>query len=278
MNNIELIDDYLTNKLSDAQRETFEQQVAADPTLKADVEFQRQVIESVKNARVAELKSMLNNVPIGAAKEFTTLKVAAGIVGGALLIGSVYWFGNGEDQPIIAEPKDSISIVTENEITPASEDEELTNTLEQTTEAAVKPEAKVDTKAPTTIKKEVIKPTIDVVDPSVELVESTSSPVNHGVVEATPPAIEVKSLEVNVDSANKKYKFHYQFVDGKVVLYGSFDRSLYEIIELNGGKHSVYLYYQNKYYLLDEQATTITPLEVITDKATVTKLETYRKK
>ena len=63
-----------------------------------------------------------------------------------------------------------------------------------------------------------------------------------------------------------------------MVLYGSFDRSLYEIIELNGGKHSVYLYYQSNYYLLAEQATVITPLEVITDKATVTKLETYRKK
>jgi hypothetical protein len=29
---------------------------------------------------------------------------------------------------------------------------------------------------------------------------------------------------------------------------------------------------------LNEQATVITPLEVITDKATITKLETYRKK
>jgi hypothetical protein len=278
MNNIELIDDYLTNKLSDAQREAFEQQVAADPTLQADVAFQRQVIESVKNARVAELKSMLNNVPIGAAKEFTTLKVAAGIVGGALLIGSIYWFGSGEDQPILAEPEDSISIVTESEPTPPSKEEELTNTSEQKTEAEAKPEAKVDSKATTTVKKDVIKPTIEVVDPSVELVESTSSPVNHGVVHATPPAIEIKSLEVNVDSTSKKYKFHYQFVEGKVVLYGAFDRSLYEIIELNGGNHSVYLFYQSKYYLLAEQATVITPLEVITDKATVTKLEAYRKK
>jgi len=278
MNNIELIDDYLTNKLSDAQREAFEQQVAADPTLKADVAFQRQVIESVKNARAAELKSMLNNVPIGTVKEFTTLKVAAGIVGGALLIGSVYWFGNGEEQPVMVEPKDSISIVTENEYTPASEDEELTNTTEQTTETQTKPETQADTKITSSSKKEVVKPALEVIDPSAELVESTSSPVNHGVVNATPPAIEVKPLDVNVDSTSKKYKFHYQFAEGKVLLYGSFDRSLYEIIELNGGKHSVYLYYQNKFYFLNEQSSFITPLETVTDKATILKLETYRKK
>lgn len=275
MKNIELIDDYLTNKLSDTQRETFELQLDADPTLKADVEFQRQIIESVKNARAAELKSMLNNIPVSPVRDFTTLKVAAGIVGGALLIGSVYWFGSGEEQAILVEPKDSISIVTETEFTLASEDEELT--AEQTTETETKPEAKVDTKT-TPVKKDVVKPTIEVVDPTVELVESTSSPVNHGVVQATPPDIEVKSPEVNVDSINKKYKFHYQFNEGKVVLYGSFDRSLYEIIELNGGSHLVYLYYQNKYYLLNEKATVITPLEIITDKATITKLEAYRKK
>lgn len=278
MNNIELIDDYLTNKLSDAQRETFEQQVAADPTLKADVEFQRQVIESVKHARAAELKSMLNNVPIAPVKEFTTLKVAAGIVGGALLIGSVYWLGSSEEQPLMVEPKDSVTVVTENEFTPASEDEDLLNTTEQVTEAEAKPEAKVATQTAPPVKKEVVKPTLEVVDPSVELVESTSSPVNHGVVQATPPAIEVKSLDVNVDSTSKKYKFHYQFVEGKMILFGSFDRSLYEIIELNGGKHSVYLYYQSKYYLLDEQASGITPLEVIADMGIIAKLETYRKK
>ena len=64
MSNTELIDDYLTNKLSDTQREVFEQQLASDPTLKADVEFQRQIIDGLQKARAAELKSMLRNIPI----------------------------------------------------------------------------------------------------------------------------------------------------------------------------------------------------------------------
>jgi hypothetical protein len=279
MNNFELIDDYLTNKLSDSQRQSFEQQVSADPSLKADVEFQRQVIESVKNARAAELKSMLNNVPISPAREFTTLKVAAGIVGGALLIASIYVFNKKEiNQPIITEPEDSIAVVSENEVPPTENTTDNT-TNEVTTANADQEESKTETKATTSIvKKDVVKPAIEVIDPSTELVESTSSPVNHGATVPTAPPVEAKALEVAVDSTNKKYKFHYQFAAGKVLLYGSFDSSLYEIIELNGGKRAVYLYHQNKYYALNEQSTEITPLQALTDKAAIVKLEAYRKK
>lgn len=276
MNNFELIDDYLTNRLNETQKETFEQQVANDPALKTDVEFQRQVIESVKNARAAELKSMLNKVPISATREFTTLKVAAGIVGGALLIGSIYMFNDTEpSQPIITEPKDSIAIVTESELNPIDDNtnNEVTNTDPAQEESNTKANAVVPS-----VKKDVVKPAIEVIDPSAELVESTSSPVNHGATVPTAPPVEVKALEVAVDSANKKYKFHYQFASGKVVLYGSFDNSLYEIIELNGGNRAVYLYYQNKYYALNERSTEITPLQALTDKSAIAKLEAYRKK
>jgi len=280
MSNFDLIDDYLTNRLSEAQKESFEQQLAADPSLKADVEFQRQIIESVKSARAAELKSMLNNIPISPVSKFTSLKVAAGIVGGALLIGSVYLFSSkGLDEPI-TEPIDSV-VITENELIPSDvngfeeEREQATTTHAQQKETNSKTETTV--KAPA-VKKEVAKPTLEVIDPSAELVGSTSSPVNHGATIPTTPVTEVKSLDVAIDGSNKKYKFHYQFTAGKVVLYGSFDDSLYEIIELNGGKHAVYLYYQKKYYNLDDQATDITPLQVVTDKSILNKLENYRKK
>lgn len=280
MSNFDLIDDYLTNRLSEAQKESFEQQLAADPSLKADVEFQRQIIESVKRARAAELKSMLNNIPISPISKFTSLKVAAGIVGGALLIGSVYLFSSKEPEQPVTEPIDSM-VMTESEIVSAdineSEEvrEEVTTTHTQQKETSNKAETTV--KAPA-VKKEVAKPALEVIDPSAELVGSTSSPVNHGAAIPTTPVTEVKSLEVTIDGSNKKYKFHYQFTAGKVVLYGSFDDGLYEIIELNGGKHAVYLYYQKKYYTLDDQATDITPLQVVTDKSILNKLENYRKK
>ncbi|MCW5911265.1 MAG: hypothetical protein KIT62_09340 [Cyclobacteriaceae bacterium] len=279
MNNIDLIDNYLTNRLSDSQREAFEQQLASDPTLKADVEFQRQVIDGLKKARVAELKSMLNAVPVSPVREFTTLKVAAGIVGGALLIGTVYWFNSNESgQPVIAEPKDSVNVVTETELTASAEDENRITQVEEPSFTEEKAVAAGNKAVAQPVQKEAVKPVLEIVDPSAELVESTSSPISQGATSPSAPAVEIKSTQIDIDSANKKYKFHYQFANGKVVLYGSFDSSLYEIIELNGGTHSIYLYYQNKYYFLNDQSSSITPLEAVTDKTILTKLEAYRKK
>ncbi|MBX2894072.1 MAG: hypothetical protein KF763_01425 [Cyclobacteriaceae bacterium] len=274
MNNIDLIDDYLTGRLSDTQREAFEQQLNADPSLKADVEFQQQVIDGLKKARVAELKSMLSKVPVPAVKEFTTLKVAAGIVGGALLVGALYWYNDQPDQPIIAEPEDTIQVITETEQnSPVGEEFIPIETNKKEEQVFVNPELKKQSASAS-----AVKPFLQVVDPSQELVESTSSPVNHGEVRSSAPAIELTSIQVDIDTASKKYKFHYQYTQNKVVLYGSFDRSLYEIIELNGENHSVYLFYQNKYYHLQETATDITPLEPLTDKAALMRLEAYRKK
>lgn len=64
MSNSELIDDYLTNRLSEQDRKSFEQQMDSNPALKADVELQKEIINGLKAARAAELKAMLNKVPI----------------------------------------------------------------------------------------------------------------------------------------------------------------------------------------------------------------------
>jgi hypothetical protein len=62
-----------------------------------------------------------------------------------------------------------------------------------------------------------------------------------------------------------------------LVLYGKFDKGLYEIIEINGSSHSIFLFYKENYYLLDEKETTITPLTPIRDSQLVKKLKEYRK-
>ena len=63
MTNFELIDEYLTNRLTESEKVAFEQQVASDPSLKADVELQINILEGIKSLRASELIAMLNNVP-----------------------------------------------------------------------------------------------------------------------------------------------------------------------------------------------------------------------
>src|SRR5690242_16101211 len=92
MSNFDLIDDYLTNRLGEREKGEFEQQMGSDPGLKADVDAQRIVVDSIKKARVAELKAMLNNVPVGglsagiSVAKIAAVIVSAGVVGTALYL------------------------------------------------------------------------------------------------------------------------------------------------------------------------------------------------
>lgn len=282
MSNFELIDDYLSNRLSEADRKTFEQQLQSDPALKADVEFQSQIIEGLKQARVAELKAMLNKVPVGGSSiQFTPLRIAAGLVGTAILVTAAYFYYRDNEQQL---PKISTSLEDSLKNAEDQKTEPIVTTPKQAEESVIKkeeikPEVKkqesVKSEESVPTKTEVAKPTIDVIDPSADLNESTPS---RGTEQTAKPAISPSSVEVDIDSANKKYGFHYQFVKEKVVLFGDFDKSLFEIIEINGEKHSLFLYYKQNYYRLDETKTEVTPLQVVTDKALIQLLKEYRSK
>lgn len=282
MSNFELIDDYLSNRLSEADRKTFEQQLQSDPALKADVEFQSQIIEGLKQARIAELKAMLNKVPVGGSSiQLTPLRIAAGLVGTAVLITAAYFYYRNNEQPL---PKISTSLEDSIKIAEDQKPEPIVATPEQTEESiikkeevkpAVKKQESVKSEKPVPSKTQVAKPTIDVIDPSADLNESTPS---KGTELTAKPAISPSKVDVDIDSTNKKYGFHYQFVKENVVLFGDFDKSLFEIIEINGEVHSLFLYYKQNYYRLDETQTEVTPLQVVTDKALIQLLREYRSK
>ena len=90
---LELLDDYLGNRMDEKSRAAFEQQINADEGLRAEMDMQQQMISGSKNARIAELKSMLMNVPIPAAQ--TTgiaagAKIALGVAIAGLIATGIY--------------------------------------------------------------------------------------------------------------------------------------------------------------------------------------------
>lgn len=277
MKNFELIDDFLTNRLGAQEKVFFEQQMNSDPALKADVELQKQIIESVKKARVAELKAMLNNVPIsgGYTSGITAAKFAA-VVGTAALVGTALYFYL---KPEELEKKSEISI-TKNEITTPVQQDESAPVIENKEigkQTPIKPEVEVKKQE---VKKEVVKPSttnqpkIEVADPSDEFPENSSTDI--AKVPNNNSGVTNSHIEVEMDSSNKKYSFHYQFAQGKLWLYGAFDKGLYEILEINGDKKSVFLFYKDNYYMLDEKQRKIASLEPIRDGLLLKKLRDYR--
>ncbi len=276
---LEIMDNYLANRLSGAERNAFENKLEADPALRSEYTSQQSIIEGIKKARIAELKNIMNNTPVPPAVggSALTLKVAASIlVIGAIGFG-VYWFANEENE-IPAEVE-----VTENTnpIAPTpseTEIEDQQNPEPEPTEAesevtAHKEENRKANKPKTTPKAK--QPKLDVFDPTKEVDEDQA-------VEVVAPIIPVEkqkasSLVVETDNTQKKYNFHYQFQDGKLILLGAFDTTLYEILEFfTEDKHTIFLYYTGKYYLLDENKAKPTPLHEITDNNLLKKLDAYR--
>lgn len=283
MRNFELIDDYLTNRLSDADKSAFESEVNHNTELQKELALQRMAIEGVKKARAAELKAMLNKVPVGGGanlKWASTLKIAAGVVGAGLLIAGLSHYFSGkehlnptdlstsvedsikksEPQPSIEEPQESPK--NEGNTPPVEAKEE-----EKKLEARVWKEG--------TTKVEQAKPKIEVVDPTAELTENAGAEKNKDIGN-NRTQVAVSHIAVETDATNKKYSFHYQFANGKLHLYGDFNKGLYEIIEINGDSRAVFVYYKDFYYLLDEKQSAITKLQPIKDKALISKLKEYR--
>ncbi len=278
MSNLELIDDYLTNRMSDADKAAFESQLANDPALKADVALQRQIIEGVRNARAAELKAMLNQVPVAppASISMPVMRMAASIVGaGIIVLAFSYYFNSSNQAPNMSTSlEDSIQKVDPADFEPLEEPtaQPAPATEEKVSAPAATTEKETKKEAPRT--SPVTQPKIDVVDPTKDMAEGGNSAIPSN--EATIGSISTSHIAVEVEGNNKKFPFHYQFSQGKLFLYGSFDKGLYEILEINGESHSVFLFYKENYYSLDEKATTITALEPIRNQTLIKKLKEYK--
>jgi hypothetical protein len=298
----ELLDNYLTNRLAPEEVSAFEQKLQADPDLKNEYNLQQKLVASIKNARVAELKAMLNTVPIppihGGGTSLIT-KLVIGTFVTALVATSIYLFFSNQE-----ETQDSATL--ENTVAPAQEqfapvepDTEpvlpgeqqptaSTSSEAQHAEISKKQESAAIAGNKTTGKKKntpeskatSIQPGLDVYDPSADTNMETPVSSQNEVTSTTISGSVKKgsSIAVEVDNRNKKYTFHYQLSNDKLQLYGPFEQNLYEIMEFfSDDKRTVFLYYKDGYYLLKENNGKITDMKPIKDESLIKKLKEYRK-
>jgi hypothetical protein len=275
MKNLEQIDEYLANRMTDEQRDAFEAQVQADPELKAEVEMQTQIVEAIRAARMQELKGMLQRVPVETGilpiSNRSVFRIAAGVAGiGVLIAATFYYIKTNRTIPL-----DSLS-------TDVTKQMPLVNPV-QKTDATTDQQVEIPKKEPVKIEREAArvepaqKPAFNVVDPSQELTEE-SAPVVPNEAAAPRNTVTVTDMRVAVDRANSKYAFHYQFESGALRLYGPFDNGLFEVLEVQGETRSLFLFYQNSYYGLSEQTTQITRLEPVRNADLLQLLREYHKR
>lgn len=270
-----MIDDYLTDRLSDSEKKAFEESMNSDPALKSEVDSQQLIVEGIKKARAAELKAILNNVPVGSVSlwgEYTLLKIAA-TIGVAGVIGTaMYLYNSDSEAPIKSVPSAEIktdSLVPKGETSePIIEDKKEDNSEESsntsnTPKRVLKPKTK-ESKAPK----------IDVTDPSNEMLTDESE--NEETLVTTNLGISMSTIQVERDAQNKLYSFHYQFWDKKLYLFGPFDEALYEILEIHGDNHALFLYFKDNFYHLNDSSAEIMELTPIRDRPLIQKLKEFR--
>jgi hypothetical protein len=272
----ELLDDYIANRLKGSEKSAFENKLQADPDLQNEFSTQQNLVEGIKKARAAELKAMLQNVPIPAGPQGGTIsvgvKAALTTVVAALVATGIYFYF--QEKPVI-EPEKTEQVneagrptTTEEQTTP--EATESASAVTEDNESVNDSEAVPDKQS-----QPATQPKIEVFDPSEENEETAVAADESPRTSADNGG---SAMAVEIDKQHKQYSFHYQFRDGKLFLYGPFEKNLYEIMEfISDEKTTMFLFYKNNYYLLKEDGDRIKPLAAISDPALIGKLKEYRK-
>ena len=76
----------------------------------------------------------------------------------------------------------------------------------------------------------------------------------------------------------RKYNFHYQLVEKKLVLYGNFEDEPFEILEINkeDGGVDLFLYHKEHFYGIVQGSEKIQPLKEINNPQLIERLESLR--
>ncbi len=294
-NYFDLIDSYLNGEMNQGQINEFENQLRKDPLLENEFQLQKDIVDSIKHFRHAELKATLDAVEVGGTA-FSAVKIAAGI-GLLVLFGAgLFYFGSidntgDENQTAIEQPIESPAKPAEN-LSNADVKTDAQQLVEdnstdvvvvddnKTQEIAIEEQEVVNhepeqqnpelTEAPNITLPEVVENFNETNDN--QIAENIKVPVNK-MQQATETYIP-KTAVVEMDNSN--YAFHYQFYDNKLYLYGVFENK-YEILELNTPNGiSIYMYYNAQFYELQQNQEKITPLESIKDNALIEDLRTIK--
>ena len=286
---LELLDDYLSNRLKGPERIEFERRLETDASLQSELALQRELIEGIRAARVAELKTMLNQLPVppasggSIAAKFAAWALAVAVVG---LGGYYLWQRSTTEEATSPETSAKYSeepAITDESLQDEQPAEETAPAIDDTEAPAAddsdvpaeQPAAQEETETAPKVSPP-IQPDVTPYDPTRELETPNGRP--EPLSDPGEPHTVESSIVVEVVDTGKRNDFHYQFKDGKLYLLGSFEKDLYEIMEFfnDDNKRTVFLYYNSAFYLLDETRREPTPLTAISDPELLQKLRKYR--
>ena len=292
MTNNERIEAYFNNELPEADKQQLMQDINSDASLKSEFQFQESVIDGIKDYRKKELIAGLDNIEVVSTGQSILLKTIGTIgIAAVVTVGTYMWINRAEDQPMISEEvTNTEQLVTQ----PEETQEEVANEIEPNNiieEEKVSEGEKANT--------ELVAEAVDTEQAAVKSDEDDSAVVPHVIIPEVQEPESGSSVDVDEDLSapeamasstirlrsstdvevklSKKYNFHYQVKNGGLILFGNFNDSPFEVIELktNQGINS-YLYFEDHFYSLANDSEEIKPLKTIENEQLIKELEKRR--
>ena len=263
-NKLDMIDDYLSNKLNTADRNSFEESLQNDTTLQNEVSLQKDIINSIKDIRKSELKARLNNLPTPTG--LTNLQkfgiVAVTISAGALLtLGLIQTSekpltDTTTEKPVVTERSIALESETTSELVSPSKEIEK-EVIEETKPSAKKPVLNQPSSQPESVTTSIL-PTPS---PGMHHIEDPEG-VHHNS-EALPKnglsnddKTTTASYKTTLEHSSKKFMYKY---DGEhLTLIGDFSAKPYTVLEtVENGNKKLFLKYDSKFYGISESKKAI---------------------
>jgi len=291
MTNNERIEAYFNNELPEADKQQLMQDINSDASLKSEFQFQQGVVDGIKDYRKKELIARLDNIQIASTGQSIVLKTIGAVgIATVVTVGTYMWINRTEEQPIISEEISTTEqLVTQpeeaqeevaNQVEPNNIIEEETNQGEKA-ESDLVAEPVVAESAAVKNKEDDSAVIPDVIIPEVQEPESGSS-VDVDEDLSAPEAMASSTIRIRSSTDveikfSKKYNFHYQVKNGGLILFGNFNDSPFEVIELKTNQGiNLYLYFEDHFYSLANNSDEIKPLKVIENKELINELEKRR--
>lgn len=280
VNYFRLIENYFEGSITDTEKGMLFKQLKSDPLLKAEFDLQSDVITGLKSERKLQLKKSLDAIDIPAANTFSLSPIQAALTTISLLTISIFglWWFAGQNDNLWAPVEVVENQLIENELTtnlerpapvkPAIEKKSIANNQKPTVTAESTQSAPASTDFANATEPEAMiftnENNYSFIDS--ELPESKLNQFDEANINIDG------NIEVNITAA-KGNSFQYRYFNNKLYLYGNFNDSPYEILEvMNKKKRMMYLFYKEKVYFLKENTTETADLQELTNQALIEEL------
>lgn len=271
---IEKIDLYLTGNLTPIESTQFESEIASNPELQNEVNFQSEIVNSIKESRRLELKSRLSNIEVSSKSKWFSNTAIGGIAATVIVSFSIFGYNeytkHDNNPTIIAQEQEVASFDERNNagITNTNTELNVYNKIIQST-------------SNTENNNEEDKSNLDLTDvnaPDFAINDTEEEAVTNNSLATIKDVEKVNILSSGAANVAVEFKggrkLAYKFYDEKLFLFGKFNEAKpYEVIEIKThfGKE-FYLKFNNDFYTIVKGKIDKTPLTKIENNKLIKKL------